>query len=69
MSRATATPRPWYRQFWPWLLMVPPAAAVFGGFVTLYLALATPDPLVRDDCARPEAGGCTEPEPAPAAVD
>jgi hypothetical protein len=51
--------------------MVPPAAAVFGGFLTLYLALATPDPLVRDDCARPEAGGCAEPAPtpAPAAVD
>ena len=23
--------RPWYRQLWPWLLMLPPAAAVIGG--------------------------------------
>jgi hypothetical protein len=67
MSRTDATLRPWYRQLWPWLLMVPPAAAVIGGFLTLYLALATPDPLVRDDCAPPEAGGC--PDPAPAAAE
>jgi hypothetical protein len=69
MPRAEVTPVPWYRQLWPWLLMLPPAAAVFGGFLTLYLALATPDPLVRDDCARPEAGGCASPAPATAAAD
>ena len=34
--------RPWYRQLWPWLIMTPPAAAVVGGFITLYLALAQP---------------------------
>jgi hypothetical protein len=61
MSRSPApVVRPWYRQLWPWLLMLPPAAAVVGGFLTLYLALATPDPLVRRDCERPEAGGCTD---------
>jgi hypothetical protein len=46
------TPKPWYRHVWPWLLMVPPAAAVIGGGVTLYLALTRPDALVRKDCIK-----------------
>jgi hypothetical protein len=48
----TNSARPWYRQPWPWLLMIPPAAAVIGGFITLYLAVTRPDALVRDDCHR-----------------
>ena len=44
--------RPWHRQLWPWLLMLPPAGAVIGGLVTLYLAITRPDPLVRPDCVR-----------------
>ena len=48
----TQTPRPWYRQMYPWLLMLPPAAAVVGGFITLYLAITHPDVLVRKDCVR-----------------
>ena len=42
--------RPWYRHLWPWLLIIPPAAAVIGGSVTLYLAITRPDALVRKDC-------------------
>jgi len=37
----TTPARPWYRQLWPWLLMLPPAAAVIGGGFTLYLATAS----------------------------
>jgi len=44
--------RPWYRHVWPWLLIVPPAAAVVGGAITLYLAVTRPDALVREDCHR-----------------
>jgi hypothetical protein len=44
--------RPWYRQLWPWLLILPPAMAVIGGAITLYLALTRPDTLVRQDCVR-----------------
>ncbi len=44
--------RPWYRQLWPWLLIVPPAAAVIGGGITLYLAVSRPDALVRQDCVQ-----------------
>ena len=47
---SAAPPRPWYRQLWPWLLIVPPAAAVVGGFFVLYLAVTRPDTLVREDC-------------------
>jgi hypothetical protein len=48
----TQIQRPWYRQMYPWLLMLPPAAAVVGGFITLYLAISHPDGLVRKDCVR-----------------
>ena len=44
--------KPWYRQLWPWLLIIPPAAAVIGGGFTLYLAITRPDTLVRQDCVR-----------------
>jgi hypothetical protein len=46
------TPKPWYRHVWPWLLIVPPAGAVIGGGVTLYLAITRPDTLVRKDCIK-----------------
>lgn len=48
----TDTPKPWYRHAWPWLLAIPPAAAVVGGAITLYLAISRPDALVRADCHR-----------------
>jgi hypothetical protein len=49
---STSDARPWYRQLWPWLLIVPPAAAVIGGAVTLYLAISRPDVLVHQDCVQ-----------------
>ena len=48
----TETARPWYRQLWPWLLIIPPAAAVIGGALTLYLAVTRPDALVDQSCVR-----------------
>jgi len=44
--------RPWYRQLWPWLLIIPPAAAVIGGLLTLYLAVTRPDALVHQSCVQ-----------------
>lgn len=41
--------KPWYRQLWPWLLIAGPAAAVAGGMVTLWLAVATDDGVIVDD--------------------
>lgn len=49
---STDNARPWYRQLWPWLLIIPPAGAVVGGMITLYLAVTRPDVLVRKDCVR-----------------
>lgn len=40
---------PWYREPWPWLLMVAPASAVIGGLITAYLAITHDDPLVVDN--------------------
>jgi len=42
-------PAPWYRQGWPWFLILLPLTVVIACFVTLYLALSTDEALVRDD--------------------
>ena len=44
-----ATPHPWYREPWPWLLMAGPAIVVVAGFFTLGLAIQSADGLVADD--------------------
>jgi len=49
--------QPWYRHYWVWLLMIPPAAAVVGGFTTAWLA-GGPPALVVDDYG--EIGMATE---------
>ena len=46
------TERPWYRQFYPWMLIALPASAVIAGFITLYIAITHPDALVRKACVR-----------------
>lgn len=46
--------RPWYRHLWPWLLMLPPLAAVGGGVMMIWLATHTPASLVIADYAQIE---------------
>ena len=46
--------KPWYRDRWPWLLMLPPGASVVAGFALLYFAVHEPPALVVDDYARIE---------------
>ena len=46
------TPTPWYRQLWPWLLMLMPGIALVGGVATYYLAATTNNALVVDDYYR-----------------
>jgi uncharacterized protein len=41
--------QPWYRQTWPWLLMLGPFVVVVAAFVTLWLAIRSNDGLVADD--------------------
>ena len=40
---------PWYRQFWPWLLISIPAATVVAGIATIWIASREPVALVHDD--------------------
>lgn len=53
-SIANGGQTPWYRQLWPWLLMLPPALSVVGGVTMVWLATQTPSALVVDDYARIE---------------
>ncbi len=43
---------PWWRQFWPWMLIALPACAVVASLVTLWLAISSADSLVVDDYYR-----------------
>jgi hypothetical protein len=45
----TTGPRPWYAQFWPWVLIGLPAVSIAVSVATMVLALSAPDPLVGDD--------------------
>ena len=40
---------PWYRQRWPWLLMIPPFTAIIVGMILLRAATWEPDGLVVAD--------------------
>ncbi len=41
--------KPWYRQFWPWVLIAIPLSSVIMGIVLITLATMTADGLVADD--------------------
>jgi len=41
--------QPWYREPWPWLLMLGPFVVVLAGFYTAWLAVSSNDGLVTDD--------------------
>jgi uncharacterized protein len=45
----SASPRPWYREPWPWILAAGPAIAIVGSFATLAIAISTSDGLVAED--------------------
>lgn len=44
--------KPWYRQFWPWFLILLPASAVVGGVTTVVIAFNNADDLVVDEWYR-----------------
>lgn len=46
-----APSRPWYRHVWPWLLMLPPAAAI-AFWAVILATMAGPPSLVVDDYAK-----------------
>ncbi|MGB0895627.1 MAG: FixH family protein [Parashewanella sp.] len=43
------TPQPWYKQFWPWFLIILPLTVVCASVATLMIAMNNADPLVADD--------------------
>ncbi|WP_291986533.1 FixH family protein [Candidatus Accumulibacter sp. ACC007] len=47
-TRATDS-GPWYREPWPWLIMLGPAVVIVAGVATAYLAVISNDGLVADD--------------------
>lgn len=49
---AIKSPKPWYREPWPWLLMAPILVTMIVGFSMLGVAIKTSDGLVSDDYYR-----------------
>lgn len=48
MQRADSTPQ-WYKQFWPWFIILLPASVVVAGIATVIIAFKNEDGLVNDD--------------------
>ena len=48
-SAAEPTPRPWWTHGHVWMIISGPAIVVVAGFVTLWLAIRTPDPVIEAD--------------------
>lgn len=46
---APLAPPPWYKQLWPWLLMLGPAIVIVAGVITTVIAVSRPDAVVVDD--------------------
>lgn len=49
MANMNAAQGPWYRDRWPWLLILGPAIVVVAGIATVVIAVRTDDGLVADD--------------------
>lgn len=43
------TPKPWYKQFYPWMIIAIPFLTVVGCIVTITLAVSSPNALVKDN--------------------
>ena len=41
--------QPWYREPWPWLLMIGPVVVIVAGVFTAWLAIRSSDGLVTED--------------------
>ncbi len=52
MQASTPTSTPWYKQFWPWVVIGLPLTSVVAGLTTVVIAFAHRDSLVRDDWYR-----------------
>ena len=52
ISPVSPTPAPWWKFGYVWLVVGGPAIVVVASFVTLYLALRYPDPVISEDYYR-----------------
>lgn len=43
------TVKPWYKQFWPWMIMGLPASVVVASIVTYFIALDGIDSVISKD--------------------
>ena len=48
-SPPLTTSTPWWRHGYVWLVISGPAIVVVAGFITLWLAIRTPDPVVDEN--------------------
>lgn len=51
-SSLPVVPQPWWKFGHVWLVIAGPAVVVVAGFITLYLAVSSPDPVVTPDYYR-----------------
>jgi hypothetical protein len=49
MKNETTDTKPWWKFGHVWLIIAGPAAVVVAGFVTLFIAIRTPDPVIAED--------------------
>jgi hypothetical protein len=49
MKNETLDTEPWYKQFWPWVLIGLPGSVVIACMVTIVIAVKTQDGMVVDD--------------------
>lgn len=48
-SKGTSESQPWWKHGYVWLVISGPAIVVVAGFVTLWLAISQPDPVLAED--------------------
>ena len=51
-TQASLQPLPWWKFGHVWLVIAGPAIVVVAGFITLWLAIRSPDPVVTSDEVR-----------------
>ena len=52
MTQAQQPSQPWWKVGPMWLVVLGPVIVIIAGFVTLYIALRVPDPVVAEDYYR-----------------
>ncbi|EER61988.1 conserved hypothetical protein [Acidovorax delafieldii 2AN] len=52
MSAAVSESKPWWQFGHVWLVIAGPVIVIIAGFVTLWLAVSRPDPVITEDYYR-----------------